>query len=89
LLDQADLETTTARLFDRPTPLDGPAGLRNWILMFVGGAATAVGDERREAFFTRLEELARPALFRDGVWYADYRRLRVIAVRRDPARASR
>jgi hypothetical protein len=28
-----------------------------------------------------LEEAARPALFHDGAWIADYRRLRVVAVR--------
>jgi trans-aconitate 2-methyltransferase len=89
LLDCAGLETTSAWLFDRPTPLEGPEGLRNWVLMFVGKAPAAVAASRREAFFARLEELARRSLYKDGGWFADYRRLRVIAVRRGPARASR
>jgi hypothetical protein len=49
--------------------------------MFVAGAIDAVAAERREEFLTRLEETARPALVRDGDWFADYRRLRVVAVR--------
>jgi trans-aconitate 2-methyltransferase len=82
LLEREGLEPTTALLFDRPTPLEGPEGLRNWVRMFAAGAIDAVGAERREAFLTRLEETARPVLFRDGGWFADYRRLRVVGVAR-------
>jgi hypothetical protein len=50
--------------------------------MFARGAVDAVAEENREAFWRRFEEAARPALFRDGGWFADYRRLRIVAVRR-------
>jgi trans-aconitate 2-methyltransferase len=83
LLEREGLETTTALLFDRPTPLEGADGLRNWVRMFAGSAIDAVGPQRREAFLARVEELARPTLFRDDGWFADYRRLRVVALRRD------
>lgn len=81
LLEREGLEPTTTLLFDRPTPLEGPDGLRNWVTMFARGAVDAVGVDRRERFWERFEAAAQSALFRDGVWYADYRRLRIVAVR--------
>jgi hypothetical protein len=38
-----------------------------------------VGADRREAFIRQVEENAKPALWRDGEWLADYRRLRITA----------
>lgn len=66
-------------LHDRPTPLEGPEGLRNWVRMFRPEALAWVDVGR---FFAALEDAARSELLRDGVWHADYRRIRVQAVRR-------
>jgi hypothetical protein len=67
-------------LFDRPTPLaDGEAGMRNWITMFGSHYFSKLGPETRERFIQRVDELLRPELFRDGQWWADYRRLRFAA----------
>jgi trans-aconitate 2-methyltransferase len=74
------LEVRLITLFDRPTALaDGAAGLRNWIVMFCGAYLEKAGDARREEFLRLVEEKLRPALFRDGQWWADYRRLRLAA----------
>ena len=81
LLEAAGLEVRLALLFDRPTPLEGPDGLRAWVRMFAATALEAVPEPRRAAFLTATEEAARPELFRDGGWQADYRRLRVVAYR--------
>jgi hypothetical protein len=81
LLEAAGLEVTFATLFDRPTPLEGEHGLRDWLKMFAGSVLAAVPAERRAEFLRAVENAARPELFRDGVWFADYRRLRVVAVR--------
>lgn len=83
VLEQAGLEPTLARLFDRPTPLTNADGLRNWITMFARSAVEAIAVEQRDALFARVEELARNDLYHDGSWYADYRRLQIVAVRRD------
>jgi trans-aconitate methyltransferase len=82
LLEATGLEVRLALLFDRPTPLQGTDGLRAWVRMFAGSAVANV-PERCEEFLNAMEEAARPVLFRDGVWHADYRRLRVVAVRRE------
>jgi trans-aconitate 2-methyltransferase len=82
LLETNGLQVTFAVLFDRPTPLEGgEEGLRNWLNMFASAASKLMSPARHEEFIRRIEELARPALFRDGGWTADYKRLRMIAVK--------
>jgi trans-aconitate methyltransferase len=83
VLEGAGLEVRFATLFDRPTRLDdGERGLAAWVAMFLPPAALGDLDEaQRGAVVARAAQMLRPALFRDGAWYADYRRLRVVAVR--------
>lgn len=85
ILETAGLEVTQAFLFDRPTLLDGNDGLRTWIRMFGKNWLAQVPPERLDDFFELLEANARPELLRDGQWYADYRRIRVVAKRVEPA----
>ena len=82
---------TDAFLFDRPTRLEGPDGMADWIRMFVkrpfDGLEAALSDELIAAAVDELiaaavDELgADSELLRDGVWYADYVRLRMRAVK--------
>jgi trans-aconitate methyltransferase len=81
LLESAGLEVTFATLFDRPTPLEGENGLRDWVRMFAHEVLDAVPPDAREEFLRAVEEAAQPALFRDSGWFADYRRIRVVANR--------
>jgi trans-aconitate 2-methyltransferase len=81
LLEAGGLVVTFAALFDRPTPLPGADGLRSWIAMFAGDRLDSIPAERREEFLSGVETALRPALYRDGTWQADYRRLRVVAER--------
>jgi trans-aconitate methyltransferase len=85
LLEQHGLEVTAAWHFDRPTPLDGPDGMRNWISMFGGGLFGASGEidsDTRQRAIERAEARLFATAFRDNIWYADYRRIRVCAVKR-------
>jgi trans-aconitate methyltransferase len=82
-LEQAGLEPTLMHLFDRPTPLDDcPDGLADWVRIFGDVFLAAVPADRQAAMLARVNDLGRPALYRDGHWLADYRRLRFVAVRR-------
>ncbi len=82
LLEKNGLEVRFITLFDRPTLLaDGESGMRNWITMFASDYYAKLGLESRESFLQRVEELLRPELFRDGQWWADYRRLRLVAAK--------
>lgn len=82
MLESRGLAVTFAVLFDRPTPLEGgELGLRNWLEMFAMFASNALSPEQREELIRRVEAWARPALFNDGEWTVDYRRLRMITVK--------
>ncbi len=80
LLDREGFEVRLITLFDRPTPLaDGAAGMKNWMAMFAQHFYSELPAADRERFVARVEELLRPELFRGGQWFADYRRLRLVA----------
>lgn len=80
LAEKIGFEVRLITLFDRPTGFsDGAAGMRNWIAMFGGEYLAKAGAANREKFLSRVEELLRPKLFRDGQWWGDYRRLRLVA----------
>jgi len=82
VLESQGLAVTSAWLFDRPTRTeDGERGLRQWIEMFCANFLASLPEDKQETFFTKVEDVLRPRLFRDGSWYIDYRRLRVIAVK--------
>jgi trans-aconitate 2-methyltransferase len=82
MLEARGLTVTFAVLFDRPTPLEGGEnGLRDWLEMFGTFANDILRPGQRNELMSRIETLARPALYRDGVWTVDYRRLRMIAVK--------
>jgi len=80
LAEKNGFEVRLITLFDRPTGLaDGAAGMRNWIVMFGADYLARAGDANREEFLRRVDEILGPKLFRDGQWWADYRRLRLVA----------
>ncbi len=77
ILESHGLEVRMAQLFDRPTPLEGEAGMENWIKQFklyyfenlpAAALSEAVSELRHE-------------LYTEQGWIADYRRLRVEAVK--------
>ncbi len=81
LLEAHGMEVRSAVLFDRPTPLEGEKGMENWIRQFKWYYfETLPGAQSEKALQEAAEEL-RPVLFQDGTWMADYRRLRIVAVK--------
>ena len=69
--------------FDRPTKLEGPDGIKNWITMFVKqNFFKNISDEKYDLLMKECQDLLRPILMKDGVWYADYKRLRFVAEKR-------
>ena len=82
VLEAQGFEVTFMALFERPTPMEaGGEGLRNWVRMFGASLLPHVDSTRHDAFLAAVEDHARPTLFRDGTWTADYVRLRVAARR--------
>lgn len=81
LLERHGFRVVYATDFDRPTPLDGEDGLRNWLMMFGGAFFRLIAPEQMEQIIEDIETRLRPTLYHDGRWIADYRRLRLAAVR--------
>ncbi len=82
LIEKHGLAVTLASLFDRPTPLeDYEDGMRNWFKMFGVPFLDRVPSNRREELLERIERALRPGLYRDGAWFVDYRRLRIVAIK--------
>lgn len=77
MLEDAGLEIRELDFRDRPTQLAGDDGITGWLRMFAGPAMADVPAQ----VVDRAVEIARRALWRDGAWWADYRRLRFRAVK--------
>lgn len=80
LLERNGFDVTYARLFDRPTPLaGGERGLTAWYEMFATPFFEGVPAAPKRDILAYAAFVLRDSLFINGVWYADYRRLRVHA----------
>lgn len=79
LLEDAGFRVDYAQTFERPTKLEGKDGLRNWVKMFRSNVLQQIPESKHEDFLNTVEEIGRPTLYRDGIWWADYVRLRVVA----------
>jgi trans-aconitate methyltransferase len=79
VLQEHGIEVTQAAMIDRPTPLEGEEGVRNWVRMFGQHWLTKIPQDQHERFLDYVEANARPNLLHASVWYADYRRIRVVA----------
>ncbi|MEO0768864.1 MAG: methyltransferase domain-containing protein [Cyanobacteria bacterium J06649_4] len=80
LLESAGLTVTFAHHFDRPTPL-GDAGLSGWLEMFSQRFFADLSPDEWSQIVAGVEATV-PQLYQNGVWLADYKRLRIVAVRR-------
>lgn len=78
MLENAGFLVTDMHLFDRPTKLTGPDGMREWINMFVQTPfeTAFVPDKVKEEIISEAVEKLKPDLFLNGEWIADYVRLR-------------
>ncbi|WP_332897225.1 methyltransferase domain-containing protein [Haladaptatus sp. CMSO5] len=82
VLEGAGFEVRDATLFDRPTTLDdGEAGLENWLRMFAGAMLDEIPADDQQTVLNDVTARLRPVLFEEGDWVADYRRLRVRAIK--------
>ncbi|MBX2864782.1 MAG: methyltransferase domain-containing protein [Leptolyngbyaceae cyanobacterium MAG.088] len=83
LLETYGLEVSFAALIDRPTLLkDGDCGLANWLRMFGGQLFVGLSSDDVDIVISGVESLLRSHLYDGSQWHADYRRLRVVAVKR-------
>ncbi|MEM9485976.1 MAG: methyltransferase domain-containing protein [Cyanobacteria bacterium P01_F01_bin.116] len=82
LLESHGLEVAFAALIERPTPLkDGDQGLANWLKMFGSSLLADLKTNDTAAVVEDVETLLRPYLYDGNQWRADYRRLRLMAIK--------
>ncbi|MDQ8005958.1 MAG: methyltransferase domain-containing protein [Pedobacter sp.] len=82
LLEASGFETEQMWLFDRPTQLVGEDGMQKWINQFAQHAFVNLNEEEATAVTSLAIEILKPTYFKDGQWTADYRRLRIKAIKK-------
>lgn len=81
LLEKNGFQVVYAVLFERETLLTDKDGVKNWLKMFATSYLENLDPETAENILDEVQEKIRPTNFRDDNWYADYVRLRFIAIK--------
>jgi trans-aconitate methyltransferase len=82
MLEQHELEVQAAWLFDRPTLLEDEDGMANWLLMFGAGMLRGLPTDMSKRVTAQAERTLRSTNYSDGKWFADYRRIRIVAIKK-------
>ena len=80
LLESNGMVVRELRYFERPTPVAGTDGLSSWLALFQADLMKDLG-ERWPELCRKATERCQSSLFRDGQWWLDYVRLRVVATK--------
>ena len=79
-LQNAGFNVTLAQLYPRPTRLaDRETGIKDWITMFGSSFFKNVAESDIESIKEKVQKSLEPTLFKNGEWFADYKRLRIVA----------
>jgi len=82
LLEQQGFHVTYAVHFDHPPLLEGgESGLKHWLHMFCDDFFQTTTAIERETMMDQIAEKLKPVLYQNGTWFADYRRIRIRAVK--------
>lgn len=79
LLEKTGFTVTLAHYYDRETLLQGANGMHNWLEMFANVILNEVPSANREPVIEATIKRLEPTHFRNGNWYADYKRLQIFA----------
>lgn len=83
ILERAGLEVRYTHLYDRATLLsEESGGVKGWVKMFGSAFMDKIPLAQHEQFLQFVEDGARPAIFKEGQWLADYRRFHFVAVKK-------
>jgi len=81
-LEAHGFRVTFVTHFDRPTLLqDGRNGVATWFRMFGSSFFEGVPADELTQMLNEITDLLQPTNEVDGQWYADYKRLRFVAVK--------
>jgi trans-aconitate 2-methyltransferase len=84
LLEAKGFRVTYASHYDRETELKDTAnGIKDWIKMFGSSFFKNMDEKIVDKILTEIQDSIKETNFRNGKWYADYKRLRVVAIKQD------
>jgi len=82
LLEKQGFRVTYAAHYNRETELkDAQNGIRDWVNMFCSALLEGIDEQTKENILENAQETLRLTQFRNQKWYADYKRLRVVAIK--------
>lgn len=82
LLEDVGFEVVYAQLYDRPTLLESKDnGIIDWIQMFGSHFFEGIPQENKITILTEVQNKVKSKCLKDGQWYADYRRIRAVAIK--------
>lgn len=80
LLEAQNFTIRFAAYFDRKTELtDNESGIKDWIKMFGEQFLKGIKKGDIDGILNASQEKIRPTNFKDEKWFADYKRLRIVA----------
>ncbi|MGJ9384449.1 methyltransferase domain-containing protein [Salipaludibacillus sp. CF4.18] len=83
LLEAHGFQVSFALHFDRPTPLaDGEKGLNHWLDSFAADFFPEFSAKEKKEIYEKIRNSAQSALYKEGEWVADYKRIRIIAIKK-------
>lgn len=81
-LESAGFRVLSAEHYDRPTELaDATSGIKDWLSMFAESFFKRVDLEHIEEIKNEVQDEVRSTCFINNKWYADYKRIRIVAVK--------
>ncbi|MDB5141305.1 MAG: methyltransferase protein [Mucilaginibacter sp.] len=81
-LESHGFRVTFAVHFDRKTPLqDGDKGVAKWLAMFGSQFLEGIAESKKQEMLNEITTLLEPYYNEGGQWYADYKRLRFVAIK--------
>lgn len=80
-LEQQKFRVVYAEHYDRPTELKGKNGIKDWFKMFGERFFNGIDELEQDEILDEVQNNLKDKLQKDGSWFADYKRLRVIAVK--------
>lgn len=82
LLEKQGFSVLFAQHYDRPTEMpSSESGIVDWLTMFASAFFKEVPESQQKAIKAEVQEKVKPQCFKEGKWYADYKRLRIMAVK--------
>lgn len=82
LLEKKGFTVIYAALYNRDTKLeDASNGIKEWLKMFAVAYLQGIPNDVVDDILDEVQETLKPVLYKNGNWYADYKRLRVVAIK--------